>query len=343
MMTMTDFEKVIIISNDSPGDHSKFQWVKLPMWKDDELDIIKIIRFSLLQFYISLLILKLLINYKIEAAIFIPPLLMPQLELRLLGIKIIMYRGGVGSYARIPYLESLINLMMVTLPLKLAHHLVVESYSSIEFQDLTSYREKIKIISQYVDTGLFYCSKPLSKREKKIIYVGNFTESKGVIDLVEAIHLISHELAKDNWSIQLVGDGPLYDNIVSLIEKYDLRSIIEMKGNQPHAEIPKILNSARMLVLPTKAEGLPNVLLEGMACGTVVLAAPVGGIPDVIKDSINGFLFDDMSTDNIAKKIVASINFSTLDLVSEKAQETIESAYVFRVAEAKWKEIFYRN
>ena len=342
-MTMTDFEKVIVISNDFPGDHSKVLWIKLPIWNDDKSNIIKMMRFVLVQSYISLMILKLVLRYKIETAIFIPPLLMPQVELRLFGIRTILYRGGVGSYAKVPHIEIFIDAVMVTIPLMLAHHLVVESHSSIEFQGLTSYRQKIKIISQYVDTDLFRSSKPLYDREKRICYVGNLTESKGVMELVEAVHLICDELAKGGWSIQLVGNGPLYGDIIGLIEKYNLQSIIEMKGSMPHTEIATILNSARMLVLPTKAEGLPNVLLEAMACGTVVLASPVGGIPDVIKDGINGFLFDDMGTDNIAKKLISSIYCSNLDLVSENAQETVESNYVFQVAEDKWKEMLCRN
>ncbi|KQM12085.1 hypothetical protein AOA80_04560 [Methanomassiliicoccales archaeon RumEn M1] len=142
MMTMTDFEKVIVISNDFPGDHSKVLWIKLPIWNDDKSNIIKIIRFILVQSYIALMILKLVMRYKIETAIFIPPLILPQLELRLLGIKTILYRGGVGSYARIPYIERIIDALMVTMPLKLAHYLVVESHSSIEFQGLTPYRQK---------------------------------------------------------------------------------------------------------------------------------------------------------------------------------------------------------
>ncbi|KQM12086.1 hypothetical protein AOA80_04565 [Methanomassiliicoccales archaeon RumEn M1] len=132
------------------------------------------------------------------------------------------------------------------------------------------------------------------------------------MELVEAVHLICDELEKGGWSIQLVGNGPLYGDIVGLIEKYNLQSVIEMEGSMPHAEIATIFNSARMLVLPTRAEGLPNVLLEAMACGAVVLASPVGGIPDVIKDGVNGFLFENMNTNNIAKKSFPQFISATL-------------------------------
>lgn len=61
-------------------------------------------------------------------------------------------------------------------------------------------------------------------------------------------------------------------------------------GARPHEEIPWWMNACDVLCLPSLSEGLPNVALEAMACGLPVVAARVGGVPEVVRDGVNGFL-----------------------------------------------------
>jgi glycosyltransferase involved in cell wall biosynthesis len=61
-------------------------------------------------------------------------------------------------------------------------------------------------------------------------------------------------------------------------------------GARPHEEIPLWMNACDVLCLPSLSEGLPNVALEAMACGLPVVASRVGGVPELVRDGINGFL-----------------------------------------------------
>jgi glycosyltransferase involved in cell wall biosynthesis len=57
---------------------------------------------------------------------------------------------------------------------------------------------------------------------------------------------------------------------------------------------------ADVVVLPSEMEGVPMALLEAMACGTPVIASSVGGIPDIVKDGINGILLNTITSKSLA-------------------------------------------
>ena len=72
------------------------------------------------------------------------------------------------------------------------------------------------------------------------------------------------------------------DNIEAYLVKNNLSDTVKLTGWIPHGELPKYLNELKLLVVPSYTEGLPNIVLEAMACGTPILETSVGGIPDFI-------------------------------------------------------------
>jgi len=93
----------------------------------------------------------------------------------------------------------------------------------------------------------------------------------------------------------------------------------------------------KLLVVPSYVEGLPNIVLESMACGTPVLATPVGGIPDVIRDRETGFIMEDNSPECIAKNVERALNHPALEQITINARALIEKEYSYEASVERYR------
>jgi teichuronic acid biosynthesis glycosyltransferase TuaC len=78
-----------------------------------------------------------------------------------------------------------------------------------------------------------------------------------------------------------VGQGPLKDSLRSLAGRI-APGRVEFRDNMPQSELRFAYSACDVLALPSLREGWPNVILEAIACGTPVVAAPVGGVPEIL-------------------------------------------------------------
>ena len=77
-------------------------------------------------------------------------------------------------------------------------------------------------------------------------------------------------------------------NIEEMIKTYNLEEKIHLVGNLP--DCYEMLYNSDIFILPSKWEGMPMTIVEAMGTGIPIVASPVGGIPDMIKNGENGFL-----------------------------------------------------
>jgi len=169
---------------------------------------------------------------------------------------------------------------------------------------------KVSLIMNTVDTGVFrpdnsarqlMRKKYTCENEKNLIlfFVGRLEEIKNVNLLIDAIALTR----KDEVPVQLfiAGDGTVRKFLEEKVHVNNLSASVVFLGKVSHDALPGFYNMADALVLPSKMEGVPMVILESLACGTPVIASAVGGIPDLICHGVNGILLDRVSPKQISE------------------------------------------
>ena len=109
---------------------------------------------------------------------------------------------------------------------------------------------------------------------------------KGV---VHAIRAMPGVLARQPRAILIIaGDGPLEHELKDEAAGLGISSHVRFVG--PRADIPELLKTFDLYILPSESEGLPMVLLEAMAAGCPIVASSVGGVPSAVEDGVNGLL-----------------------------------------------------
>lgn len=159
--------------------------------------------------------------------------------------------------------------------------------------------EKIVVIPNGVDVAKFM---PMSKKRAKermgldtkrvILFVGTINENKGSELILRAVKRLVHERRLADLQLVLIGDGPRREVLTRLIDEFELHDHVRLMGAVPHHVLVSWYNAADVLCLASHQEGMPNVVLESLACGTPVVATAVGGIPEVISSGKLGILTD---------------------------------------------------
>ncbi|MEM2002644.1 MAG: glycosyltransferase, partial [Candidatus Methanomethylicaceae archaeon] len=131
--------------------------------------------------------------------------------------------------------------------------------------------------------------------------VGRLVEAKGIFELLEAFSRLQTQPSKTH--LMLLGDGRDRLRLENRVKQNGLNDVVHFVGVRPHSEMPSWMNAADLLALPSHGEGLPNAIVEAMACGIPVVVTNVGGIPEVVEDNKSGFLIEKGDIDSLTAVI----------------------------------------
>lgn len=217
--------------------------------------------------------------------------------------------------------------------------IILYSDRLIDRNDYTKFKDKIVFAHEHFkNTDRFNVRVPLDRREIDIGYIGRFSEEKGIYNYLDAILTLSKE--HPNYRSLIGGDGALKNVVLDFVERNGLNNRVEFAGWISQEALPDYLNNIRLIVLPSYTEGLPNVMLEAMACGTPVLATPVGMIPEVIVDGETGFIMENNSPGCIAQNVTRALNSPKLERVAKKGRQLIVENFTFETTVLRWQKIF---
>jgi glycosyltransferase involved in cell wall biosynthesis len=207
-----------------------------------------------------------------------------------------------------PY-ENALNLYHSKKVIRESDQIVAVSHTLKELvESLAKSPKGIRVVYNGVDTKKFHIKQTSSELNQiapidpYILFVGRDIRRKGLIDLMSAfVELV------DKIEHKLIVIGPTSDEVRMLSS--DLTTLASgrliIPGCMSPDSIPPYMQNCELFVLPSYSEGLPNVVLEAMACGKPVIATNVMGIPEAVINNVTGLLIEPGDTSTLAEVILS--------------------------------------
>lgn len=189
----------------------------------------------------------------------------------------------------------------------------LESYYRNRFYPVTSYVDKVILVSKFsMEMHLqhkpelkniavqLYNFTPEPKKDKistakgdYFLYVGRLSSEKGILSLIDAFN------ARSKYRLIVAGDGPLYNEVLARKKEN-----IECSGFVYGEELENLIRNSSFVIVPSECyETLGMSAVESLALGKPVIAAKIGGLPEVVTHQKNGLLFEPFSSQDILDKI----------------------------------------
>lgn len=137
--------------------------------------------------------------------------------------------------------------------------------------------------------------------ERVILFVGHLAGVKGPDRAILALAaLVRNSRARKECAVRLImaGDGPMRSGLERMAAAEGIADKVTFLGDQAHDRIAALMNIADCLCLPSRSEGMPNVVLEALAVGLPVVATDVGGVSRYVKEQTNGIVVRHLGNEN---------------------------------------------
>lgn len=268
---------------------------------------------------------------------------------RLLPTIVLTYAGGFAyhnlrnSLYLINKIKSYINYLIEFFILIFTSYLLLESESMKKLIPLRRisnivFRNKIITGLHLCVDDVFFNRRSLGSRAYDIGYIGALEPHRGIVELTK---VLTHIL-KINRQVKaiLIGDGSLYQYVDRSLKTYiDAGNVILLKYI-PHVTLPQYTQNIKIFLFLTHSDGLPNIILEAMASGCVVVSTPVGGIPDVIINGKTGFLLHSSKPSEVLKLVLTLLRSGDeLESLSITSYNYVREKYSFDQCITRWSKI----
>jgi glycosyltransferase involved in cell wall biosynthesis len=234
------------------------------------------------------------------------------------GVLRACYRGSMAQTAALA-LTLAVHKARETWRTKVASYVALSEFSRRKFIEGGIPAERIRVKPNFVhpDPG------PKTERGDYALFVGRLCEEKGLRVLLEAWTKLKHKIP-----LQIVGDGPLRDEIAKQVQRLGLRHISVM-GDIPGELVASWMHRARFLVCPSQwYEAFPKTVAEAFACGLPVVCTRLGSLQEIVEDGYTGLHAEPRDAEDLAKKVEwAWRNEKPLEEMGRQARAEFERKY----------------
>lgn len=174
---------------------------------------------------------------------------------------------------------------------------------------------------------------------KKVIAVGRYTYQKGFERLIKAWKMLASQFP--DWKLDIIGEGEEHEALQKLIDSYRLGQQVTLV--HPTQQIERMYRNASLLVLSSRYEGLPMVLLEAQAFGLPIVAFTCKcGPRDIVSDQETGILVAEGDIEGLAKGMSTVMENETLRKQMGVKAKAVSLRYDEDVIMKKWMDLFHQ-
>lgn len=209
--------------------------------------------------------------------------------------KLVIFTHSIYSFPKIGLYRELVKWIF-----KNANHcLGLSKQAAEEISSLGISPQKVSNFTYWVDLDKFKKLKDakffLGWQDKFVVlFVGRLVEEKGVIELLQSV-----KMWDKNITLVMAGRGPLEEKVKEAQEDF---SNIKFIGNIPQERLPTLYSASDILIVPSVSEeGFGRVILEALACGTPIIGANRGAIPEAMDETVGKLI--DVRPENIKNAV----------------------------------------
>jgi len=187
-----------------------------------------------------------------------------------------------------------------------------------------------------------YAPDPGVEKDIDVLFVGNLVAVKRLDRLLDAVAVLAER--RPDLKVTLVGDGVLRGELEAHAARLGLSGRVRFEGARPFEEVVRWLRRARLMVMTSEMEGLPQAMIEAMSCGVPVIIAETGDVTTLARHGENAWIVEDPTPAAFAEAIDRLLGDHALRArLSEGClamREQFRRDYGMEAAIAEWRRAF---